>query len=152
VSWEAFTNEFIGWRKLPSRLLERNFRSTLIGIFEALDEPPPNFEKNEVWFFLNTLNDLRNELVHHKAKPWAGGKSPRNLLSRLRAIGLVAVAPQLEWESQVLKKSVASWACATVGKAIVELESIPNKRSRALTHVRELIGNSQAIIDGKSDA
>jgi hypothetical protein len=147
-SWEAFICEFIEWRRLPADLKEKSFKNLLGGVLHAIAGAPATFDEHSVWAELACVNDLRNELIHHKAQTFDGDASPRDILVRLRGFGVRLNDQQHTWERRCVSPSSATWACKTVARSILELEGVVAGRTRSFRLLRDKISVITSPLDG----
>ena len=149
ASFDAYLSEFIEWRDLPNRLKHARFRDALDGIYKEFSLPPPSFAEG-LWSEFSLLNDIRNELVHHKAGRFKPGQSPKSLIERLVSAKVINKPKAIRtWETVISSHATARWACAVAGKSIVHLESISNchyQRYRSLQIVKERITSILSVI------
>ncbi len=141
ASWEAFQNEFIESRYLPPVIKTKTFTNALVAICNALEIKEINFQTGTIWEALLCVSKLRNAIVHHSAQPLKPGEAPSGLIRLLQNHGLVdASSPTAShWESLLVTPKTAAWACTVVGKAILELERVPNRRRRSPALVEERV-------------
>jgi len=147
ASFDAYLSEFVEWRGLPQRIKHARFRDALIWIYKELSLPPPSFVDG-LWDELALLNDIRNELVHHKAGRFLPGQSPGGLIKRLVTKGVLAAKPSAEgtWEAVVSSESIARWACAVVGRSIAHMECTSHNRRRSLLIVVDRLNQILSIL------
>lgn len=131
TSWEAFANELIEQRSIDEKLKDANIKAKVRGVYSCLSYSHSNMGKMKVWPNLFLINRIRNSLIHQKAQSKQPGESPRDILTSLTSIGVIAEGNAREaWEKQILCNRVASWCCVGVGEAIKALENIPRGQFR----------------------
>ena len=146
-SLDAYLSEFIEWRRLSPRIKRARFSDALTRICEELSLPPPSFAGG-LWGELSLLNDIRNELVHHKAARFEAGQSPEGIIERLVAHGVMGKpSSDRTWETMVASEPTARWACTLVGRVIIHLESIPNQRHRSLLIVTNRVNRILSMVN-----
>jgi hypothetical protein len=147
ASWESYVNEFIEWRGLPAKLQSSPFTPKLAGIHKRLPSLPDEFEG--FWPELMLVHDIRNAIVHYKARERSAGHGPKSLPRRLKD---VAVLPEVRagtnWERQVLRRETALWCVDVIGKSIVRLEEVPDQRRRSAVSVRVQVRQALSVLDG----
>jgi hypothetical protein len=146
-AWEGYLNELIEWRELPSELKNQSCYDGLVSVHRELGL---SFEVDQggTWDRLLLLNNLRNKIVHHKAGRIQPGTGPWELAEKLSNLGLLRIPDSpMTWERALLSLPIARWSCATVGRAIIQLESIPVRRSRSLFAVQQAVVEALAPID-----
>jgi hypothetical protein len=147
--WEAFTNEFLEWRALPSNWKKCSFQPKLSKIYAHLTPGTvPSFDPGTPYGDLQLLNELRNHLIHHQATRVQRGTAPSNIMERLLSARALSTATQKgsDWERRALCPEVARWACRAVGSAILELESVPAARNRSSALVRGQVETALQVI------
>jgi hypothetical protein len=100
-----------------------------------------DFENRFKW--LIALNTIRNALVHHDFGP------PTDFLARtcneIRGATKLAVkSRQSRWEEILSHPPLADWACRTVSLAILEIESINQRRKIHLMATRDAVDSAIA--------
>jgi hypothetical protein len=130
-AWEAYATEIVEWRNLPPSIKGASFKTSVKKILFEISETEPSFELDTIWGEMQLLNDLRNAIAHHKAANLGEGESPYHVLTRLRALGvLLSESAPSTWERTVITPCTATWACRTVGRAIITVEKFPSRRVR----------------------
>ncbi|MGH9958816.1 MAG: hypothetical protein ACREBC_17085 [Pyrinomonadaceae bacterium] len=133
-------SQFLLWRKLPDNIANKRFRKAVIETHVALGQPQPQFSEQTVWGALDTLNQLRNEIVHHKAQDLTRNGRIVAIIDGLTKGGVISRSdPSPTWEERVLIPSVAVWAHNAVGRAIITLETFEHGRARPLELVRHAV-------------
>ncbi|MDY6834641.1 MAG: hypothetical protein SVY53_07590, partial [Chloroflexota bacterium] len=71
---------------------------------------------------------LRNKVVHYKSKSYLPGEGPGKLVKCFAELQLIDVPcdndVDAHWCELVLVPSVGSWACVTVGRAMVDYNRV----------------------------
>jgi hypothetical protein len=148
-AWEGYLNELIQWRELPPDLKNK---SCYEGLLEVHRELGQTFEvhQGDTWDQLLLLNNLRNKIIHHKAGRTQPGSGPWELAEKLSKLDLLKMSNlPATWERALLSMPIARWSCSTVGKAIIQLESIPARRSRSLFDVQKAVVDAHEPIESK---
>lgn len=146
-SWESYVNEFIEWRGLPSKLQSFPITPKLAGIHERLPSLPSEVE--EFWSELMLVHDIRNAIVHYKARERSAGHGPNSLPHRLKDVAVLAeVRAGTNWERQVLRRETALWCVDVIGGSIVRLEEVPDQRRRSAVSVRQQVRQALSALDG----
>ena len=140
ASWEAFQNEFVESRYLPSEIKAKTFKNAIALICKALGVKEFNFQSGTIWEALLCVRKLRNAIVHHAAQPLKPGEAPSGLVNILKKHAVIESSNlNTSWESLLVTSKSAAWSCMVVGKAILELERIPNRRRRSPALVEEKV-------------
>jgi hypothetical protein len=147
ASWEAFQNEFVESRSLPQDIKAKSLTNAIQLICNALGTKEFNFQRGTVWEALLCVSRLRNAIVHHAAKPHKAGEAPSGLITMLEKHGLIDFSDSnISWESLLVTPKTSVWCCITVGKAILELERIPNRRRRSPGLVEQKVMEALDVI------
>ncbi len=147
ASWEAFQNEFVESRNLPPEIKAKSLTNAIPLICHALGVEVINFQCRTVWESLLCVSRLRNAIIHHAANPHKQGEAPSGLMEDLKRHGVIDYSnSKTSWESLLVTSKTASWSCIVVGKAILELERIPNRRRRSPTLVEQKVLEALQIL------
>lgn len=143
VSWEAYINELIEWRKLPGSLKRQKFQEKLDSVLVHVAPSEAASRATTIWPDLALLNQLRNTIVHHKAAAAPLHPTDHPLVHALVERGVIPQPEEtMSWERLLLLPSTAIWGCKLTGEAIVTMEGFHFKRARSFQSVCHAVRTS----------